>query len=195
MDLRTFFADYIRRWEGGLSLDPQDNGNWTGAKQGVGQLVGSNFGVTPAALAKHRGVAVGGISRSAMASLTIDEAVDIAVASYYKAPRFDRLPWNRLTMSVVDMGWGAGPTQAIKLLQRMVGVPDDGKIGPQTVGAYNAFLTQHGEEAACWQWAFVRARFYASISANRPANIKYIVGWLNRTEYFTPDNDWWERAA
>jgi lysozyme family protein len=192
VNLRDFFTDYLRGWEGGLSTDHDDPGNWTGAKVGVGQLVGSKYGVTPAALAKHRNVAVGGISQSAMANLTIDEAVDIAVASYYRAPGFDRLPWNRWTMSVIDMGWGSGPAQAIKLLQRIVGVADDGKIGPQTIGAVNAYLVAHGEEAAAWRWAFVRAQFYVSL---KDSLWKYLRGWLNRTAYFTPASEWWARAA
>lgn len=193
MNLRDFFRDYIARWEGGLSLDPADAGNWTGAKKGVGQLVGSNYGVTPAALAKHRKIAAGSVSQSAMATLTMDEAIDIAVSSYYKAPRFDLLPFNRWIASVIDMGWGAGPSQAIKLLQRQVGVADDGKLGPATAGAVNAYLLQHTEREAAWQFAFIRARFYATITVGTPTNLKFINGWLNRTEYFAPTSEWWGR--
>jgi lysozyme family protein len=189
MNLRDFFRDYIQRWEGGLSTDADDPGNWTGGQRGVGQLVGSNHGVTPAALAKHRGVAAGSITQSAMATLTLDEAIDIAIESYFKAPGFDRLPWNRVTASIVDMGWGAGPAQAVKLLQRLVGVPDDGKIGPKTIAAYASWL----EEGPAKMWQGVRDSFYDRIIATDPVKQKYRNGWRNRSAYFAPGSDWWGR--
>lgn len=191
MKLTDFFRDYIERWEGGLSLDADDPGNWTSGKRNVGALVGSNHGVTPVALAKHRGVAAGGISQSAMANLTLGEAVDIAIVSYYRAPGFDKLPWNRVTASIVDMGWGTGPAQAIKLMQRMIGASDDGKIGPMTIAAYLGWL----EAQQANDWAAVRNGFYDRIIAVDPVKAKYRNGWKNRTGYFAPGGEWWGRWA
>ena len=31
--------------EGGLSLDPNDRGNWTGGKKGSGELRGTKYGI------------------------------------------------------------------------------------------------------------------------------------------------------
>jgi len=188
----AFARDYITRWEGGLSLDPEDNGNWTGGKKGVGALVGSNRGVTAQALAAHRKVDVSAITKATMAALTLDEAGQIALLAYFYAPKLDKLPWNQWTASIFDMGWGAGPGQSIKLLQRQIGVADDGKLGPMTITAAGAYLAKHGLEACAWQWAFIRARFYVSLK-----QWPYMAGWTNRTAYFTPaDNDgWWGRFA
>lgn len=193
----AFARDYITRWEGSLSIDPADNGNWSGGKRGAGSLIGSNHGVTPIALASHRKVGVSAITREAMAALTLDEAGQIALLAYYFGPKLDRLPWSQWTASVLDMAWGAGPVQAIKLLQRQVGSDDDGKIGPATVAAVNAYLLKHGVEACAWQFAFIRARFYATITASTPTNLRYINGWNNRSAYFTPADSegWWARFA
>lgn len=192
-----FAKQFITRWEGGHSLDPIDNGNWTGAKQGVGALVGSNMGVTPAALASFRRVPVASITKPVMAALTLDEAADIALANYYQAPRLSLLPWNRVTASIFDFGWGTGPIQAIKLLQRMLDVDDDGKLGPATATAYSKLLAAQGETFVAGAWWTIRDSFYEQIIATRPVNAKYEKGWDNRSRYFTPGDGegWWGRFA
>jgi len=181
-----FITDYIKRWEGGLSLDRADTGNFVN-----GILIGSKYGVTAPALAKHRGVSAASITAAQMAALTIEEAAAIGKALYYDAPGFAKLPWNRVTMSIVDFGWGAGPVQAIKLMQRMVGAADDGVIGPRTVAAYATWL--EADKAAAW--AARRDIFYDQIIARTPSNAKFEKGWKSRTAYFLPSSEWWGRAA
>lgn len=182
MTPHDFIAGFIGDHEGGLSVDPADNGNYTGGKRGVGALVGSKFGVTASALAAYRGVSAASITKEQMATLTKDEAVAIGLKNYYHAPGFDRLPWNRVTASIVDKGWGSGPRQAIKLMQRMIGVADDGVIGPATVRTYTDWL----EAWQAKQWAAVRKAFDASL--NQP---RFTKGWNNRTNSFLPDTAWW----
>jgi hypothetical protein len=53
-----FAADFIFHWEDGQSNDPNrthsmnpaDAGNWSSGRAGVGDLIGSNHGVTPRCL-------------------------------------------------------------------------------------------------------------------------------------------------
>ncbi len=199
MTPEAFAARLITRWEDGGQTDPAkthsmnraDNGNWSGGRVGSGVVIGSNHGVTPAALAAYRGVPVNLITYDVMHALTIEEAAAIALARYYRAPRLDVLPWNQVTASLFDMGWGTGPAQAVKLYQRMVGVPDDGKPGPATAAAASAYLVQHGLEAMAWHYAFIRARFYADITKSKPSNLQFLNGWLNRTQDYAPTSPWW----
>ncbi|WP_174290994.1 glycosyl hydrolase 108 family protein [Sphingomonas bacterium] len=202
---RPFALDFIRHWEDGgatdpnatHSLDPVDNGNWTGGKQGLGTLVGSNHGVTAAALALHRGVPAASITRATMHTLTVDEAADIALALFFKADHLDLLPWNRVTASVFDMAWGAGPGTAIKLLQRLVGVADDGQAGAASAAAAARWYGLLGEGPAARAYAKARNDYYDRIIAARPANAKYRNGWRARSAYYTPGDaaGWWARAA
>lgn len=187
-----FITDYIRRWEGGLSLDRDDTGNWVN-----GRLIGSKYGVTAPALARHRGRAAASITAQQMADLTLAEAAQIGKVLYYDAPRFDLLPWNRVTASIVDFGWGAGPAQSIKLLQRMLDVADDGRMGPNTAAAYKALLDVQGEVFVAGAWWTIRDTFYELIIGKNPANTKFEKGWDNRSRYFTPGDreGWWGRAA
>lgn len=203
MTPRAFACDFIFHWEDGgshdtvrtHSLDPVDNGNWSGGRQGLGKLVGSNHGVTAAALAEHRGMSVTSITREAMRVLTLDEAADIALGLYYRLPRIDLLPWNRVTMSLFDMAWGAGPATAIKLMQRPLGCADDGQIGTATAKAAAQWIARIGESAAAVQYADRRLDYYDRIITARPANARYRNGWANRTRYYLPGSPWWARAA
>lgn len=190
--IADFIGGFIDAHEGGLSMDPADNGNWTGGKRGRGQLVGSKFGVTPGAVAGYRGVPVAGITQADIANLTRAEAVAIGVANYYERPGFAALPMNRVTLSIIDKGWGSGPAQAIKLLQRMVGADDDGRISRngETVQKYTAWLAGRSEETAAREWATVRERFDGSLGQPR-----FIKGWNNRTRSFLPGTAWWSAWA
>lgn len=203
MDQRTFAKDYIFRWEDGKStnpdkthsLRPNDPGNWSSGKVNVGNLIGSNHGVTPIALASYRKVPVSAISREIMRALAIDEAADIALANYYRAPRFDLLTWSAPTAIIMDGGWGMGPGQMIELVQDMLDVAQDGRLGPQTAGAYNKLLAAQGEAFLVGAlWAF-RSEFYERIIAAKPYLGENERGWDNRSIYFAPGDPegWWAR--
>lgn len=199
MSIEAFATDYIRVWEDGgsqdsartLSLDPADPGNWTSGICGRGTCCGSQHGVTAQTLATFRGCPVESITREVMNALTLDEAAQIAVSRYYRQPGFARLPWDAVVASVVDFAWNAGPRQAILLLQRAIGVADDGVIGPHTVRAYQQWIDSHGLAAAATAWADDRDAYYRMIVRKRPVNSKYLRGWIRRTAYFRPGTPWW----
>lgn len=184
MTPENFIRGYIQAHEGGLSLDKADTGNWH-----HGALVGSNYGVTGDVLARFRGVPA--VTAADMAALTLDEAVRIGVQMFYQQPHFDLLPWNEVTASVLDMAWGAGPGQAAKLLQRMIGAVDDGQVGRGTASAYAAYLAKQPIEKVAATWGDVRNAFYDRIIAAHPTNAKYRNGWRNRTASFLPGTAWW----
>ncbi|WCT75522.1 glycosyl hydrolase 108 family protein [Sphingomonas naphthae] len=201
---RDFIAGYIRAHEGGLSLHPADNGNWydpasyrKGWKQqrNVGSLVGSKFGVTAYALNAFRGVVLEAAAmRIAIRDLTIEEAISIGVKLYYTDPGFGRLRWNRVTASIMDKGWGSGPDRAIKMMQKMIGVVQDGDIGPKTVAAYSGFLDRYGEPEAAARWADARIAFDEYLASNEGPNDPdkaFVGGWHNRTRSFLPGTRWW----
>ncbi len=193
MTPEQFAAQSLKRWEGGMSRDPNDAGNWSSGKKGVGVLLGSNKGVTGPTLAAYRGVKVESLKMSDMEKLTDAEAVSIAVKLFYKNPGLDRLVWNRVTASIMDFGYNAGPGRAVRLLQDLLDVTIDGKIGPGTTGAYSKFIAK-GEEFAAGAWWAVRERYYEDLVARTPSNGVYLRGWDNRSAYFTPGDsgNWWK---
>jgi lysozyme family protein len=70
----------------------------------------------------------------------------------------------------------SGPGTAIKLLQKIVGVNQDGVIGPNTIkGVHNANPVD-----VFYAYQRERILFLARQVYNDPTKLKYLVGWLNR---------------
>lgn len=183
---RQELADAIDMFEGGY----QDQ--WTDLINIVnGKMVGTMRGVSPPALAKHRGVPIESLTPEIMKTVTADEAADIGEDHYYFGTGLDRLAWGPATAALVDIGWGSGPRQAVLFAQRFASVPDDGVVGPITIAAYRDKAT------ADWAGATreIRAQrivFYDMIIRNHPAWEIYRKGWMRRADWFSPDNAaWW----
>lgn len=105
--------------EGGYVDHPRDPGGAT------------NRGVTQATLAAHRGRAV---SKAEVRALSRAEAAAIYRRGYWDAVRGDDLAPG-VDLVVFDLAINSGPTRAAKILQRALGVPEDGAIGPVTLSA------------------------------------------------------------
>lgn len=202
MTVDAFAEGYIKRWEGGLSVDPNDNGNWflfgaPAQKRGQGVLVGSKYGVTGATLAQFRGVRT--VTAADIASLTMAEAVAVAKRLFFLDVGLDRLVWNRVTASVLDFGWGAGPVRSIKLLQDLLDQDQDGKIGVggATATAFATIVAARGEVFLAGAWWALREEYYEDLVVRRPTDGIYLKGWDNRSAYFTPGHaeSWWTRFA
>lgn len=116
----------ILRHEGGFTLNPDDDGNWTGGREGVGELKGTNLGISAAS---YPSVDIKGLTR--------DQAIAIYHRDYWQAIRGDELP-PALGILTFDMAVNGGPGAAIRLLQRALRVEDDGKLGPVTLAKAQA---------------------------------------------------------
>lgn len=163
------------------SVDPDDKGNWLD-----GRLVGSKYGVTGAALARYRKVPNSQITFAVMAALTEDESIDLALSDYYRIAGIDLLPWDAVIASVMDHGYNRGPGTAVRVLQRLLKVGDDGKAGAKTREAYMKWRCQNDEAQAMKLWTAARVADYESLR-----NAKYINGWRNRAKSFLPGTKWW----
>lgn len=192
-----FASDYIPRWEGGMSRDTNDAGNWSTGTKGTGVLLGSNHGITGRTLAAFRNVNVATLTMKDIENLSLDEAVKIAIKLFYTDVGLDRIVWNHVTASIMDFGWTAGPTRAIKLLQNLLDLGQDGKIdvGGATVKAYANETMVKGEAFMAGAWWAMREDYYETLVANRPSDGIYLNGWDNRSDYFTPGHKegWWKR--
>lgn len=186
---REAFAHAISTWEGLYQADAADVGNIRRGRE----VVGTMRGVTPKVWAAYKGVSVDIVTPQIMRGITIDDAVDVYEAFYYRGPGFDRLTWCAATEVWCDIGWGSGPAVAIRAMQRMIGEHPDGVIGPRTVEAYNTWVANRMQNGAVDAIANWRCAFYEDIVRRRPANKKFLKGWLRRANYYRPTNLlWWE---
>lgn len=107
--------DLLIGHEGGYSNHPDDPGAET------------MWGIT-ARVARQAGY------HGAMRSLPQVTAKTIARNQYWNAVRAEELPLG-IRFDVFDTGYNSGTVTAIKILQRAVGVTDDGVFGPRTMSA------------------------------------------------------------
>lgn len=75
--------------------------------------------------------------QGAMRDLPLSEAKRIAKVAYWDSCRADDLP-PAVRFDVFDTAYNSGVDMSVKLLQRALGVKDDGDFGPKTLAAAQA---------------------------------------------------------
>jgi lysozyme family protein len=185
VDLDALIEALIDR-EGGYVANPADKGGPT------------CFGITEA-VARANGY------RGAMRDLPRDEAAAIYKRIYWLRPRFDQVAARsgRIAAELFDTGVNMGPAVAVTFLQRALTAlnrngadyPDlvpDGRVGPSTLGALDAFLSLRGssppggadQQATIGETVLLRAlealqgERYLRLAERRPANEAFLYGWL-----------------
>ena len=104
------------------------------------------------------------------------EARQIYLHEYVILPGFLNLRDPYIKELVVDAAVNHGPREAIILLQRAIGAPQDGELGLETLKLLGSF-----EEANVWfKFMGQRLRYYASIIAHYGSQCVFAQGWLNR---------------
>jgi len=156
--------EFTMEQEGGYSTDPDDPGNWTGCKPGVGELKGTYKG----------------ISACAYPDLDIKNLTNFQVYKIYDRDYWDKVEGDQLPMGVDLCTWDSavncGPSKGVEWLQCAMGMPADtidGAMGPQTLG-YVEKIDDEDEiiDSICDQ----RMEYYRSLSTWP----KYGEGWSNR---------------
>jgi len=207
--------DFVSGHEGGYQNKLEDRGNIVidrngkiipGPKQAFnlaarrkamaegGRVIGTMRGVTPATYAQFQGRSVYSLDEQQMQAISEDEAVEVGLKLYYVAPGIDQLPWGPITAILVDMGWGSGPETAIKFIQRRIRCSADGVVGPEMIDAWNKWIETQGVAKAATDFANWKIAAYQADVAKNPEQRKWLQGWINRANYFKPENwAWWKK--
>lgn len=151
----------VLKFEGGYVNDPVDRGGAT--NKGITQT-------TYNAWRKDHGEAPRPVK-------LIEEAEVQAIyhARYWVAAKCDAVPWP-LSVGHFDAAVNHGVANAWRIMQRALGVADDGKPGPITMHA----LQLANPPDLKWEWLKARAGFYARIVQGNPPQSKFLRGWMNR---------------
>lgn len=114
--------------------------------------------------------------------VTEAEAREIYYKKYVKQPKFDLIPddYKALRTQLIDYGVNSGPMLAIQKLQKIVKTPVDGVMGPATLQAILGF---HPNELNNLLMA-ERVKMIGQIVHNRPSQVIFLNGWLNRALEF-----------
>jgi lysozyme family protein len=147
---------FIFKAEGGYSDNPADPGGPT------------NFGITLATLRAYEGNP--NLTAEDVKTLTQAVAREIYRTVYWNRMQCGALPAG-LDLEVFDFGVNSGPAESVKTLQRLVGVTQDGSVGPITLAAVREFNV--GDLIG--RFAQARLAFYQSL--NMP---EFEQGWATR---------------
>lgn len=100
---------------------------------------------------------------------------------YWDACRCSELPY-LFRYVVFDMAVNMGTKRSIRILQRTLGVTEDGIIGAETLNkAQSVYLSSEYKKAAlliCDK----RAAYYTGLVSNNSSYSVFLNGWLNRNE-------------
>ena len=147
---------FIFKAEGGYSDNPADPGGPT------------NYGITLATLRAYEGDP--NLTAEDVKKLTPAVAKEIYRTAYWNRMQCGALPVG-LDLEVFDFGVNSGPAESVKTLQKIVGVTQDGSIGPITLAAVRQFNV--GDLIG--RFAQARLAFYQSL--NMP---EFEQGWATR---------------
>lgn len=174
------FANYIRSWEGGKSSDSKDSAS----KYVEPGQIHTNKGViwpTFKSNAKKLGIAP---TYENFLNLTADQA-DKIVYEFYLISGGN---WfnDEIGLTLTEFTWGSGigyTQRALRKAIRSFGYPSievTGSINQVVINTANQ-ITVSALYSKLWE---NRKLFLQSISKTRPANQKFLKGWLNRLESF-----------
>ena len=151
----------ILHHEGGYVNHPKDPGGET------------NLGVTKKVYQEHGGT-------KDMKDLVVEDVAPIYKKGYWDRMKGDDLPGG-LDLCVFDFGVNAGPGRSAKYLQTMIGTVADGGIGPNTLKAVEAYVSEHGIEKSIKNFQEARQEYYEKLSTFAT----FGKGWTRRVEETT----------
>jgi lysozyme family protein len=161
----------LLKWEGGYVNDPADRGGAT------------NKGVTIATW-KQQGYDKNGdgvIDVEDLKMISVEDVIErILRPHYWNRWQADRIDSQALANILVDWVWGSG-RWGITIPQGILGVPADGIVGEKTLRYLNEYPDP---EALFEKIKQVRRAYLNMICIDRPANKRFLKGWINRLNDF-----------
>jgi lysozyme family protein len=114
-----------------------------------------------------------------MRLLTRADAIVVLKKFYWDRWKADQIVNQSVADILVDWVWASGKW-GIVIPQRLLGVADDGSVGPKTITALNSANQQeiHGKIADA------RATFIDDLIRHDPTQERFRRGWMNRLRDF-----------
>lgn len=155
----------ILKWEGGYA------GNIDGK-------ICTMKGVTLEVFQKYYGKSKGCTD---LKKITNEQWEHILKSGYWDRWKADQIKSQSIANLLVDWVWTSG-IYGIKFPQRLLGLSDDGVVGPKTLAAINNYPNQKELFNKLWKR---REQHFTAIANASINNKKFLKGWLNRLKDFT----------
>lgn len=171
-----------------LELTFGDEGAYSNVKTDRGGP--TKYGITHKTLAAHRGVPV--VSAVQVQGMSREEAADIYRRSYWGQAGGDLLPPG-LDYAAFDFAVNSGPARAVKTLQRVLRVREDGQFGEQTLAAVRRY--PGGVSTLIRDYCEARMRFLRSLTNGQTGFPKNGRGWTIRVTGKDPKGQWADKPG
>lgn len=152
---------FILRWEGGYSNRRNDRGGAT------------NKGITIATFRHFYGT---GATVEQLKALTDEQWMTIFLGGYWNPFMADSIINQSVANICVDWAWASGTGTAIRKVQSLVGVKEDGIVGVQTLSAIN----KANQRRLFSKIKSARLQFVEAIVRRDPTQKENLKGWRNR---------------
>ena len=164
-DIRKFIP-VLMSVEGGFVNDPDDPGGAT------------NLGVTLATW-REAGYDIDGdgdIDGEDVRLLSLSDAVERVVKPmFWDRWKADEIDCQAVANILVDWLYNSG-SPGIRIPQRLLGVREDGIVGPETLEALNGA----DQEELFSKIKSERINYYSDLVSRKPEKKKFLNGWMNR---------------
>lgn len=160
--------------EGKFTANPKDDGNWTGGKQGRGELKGTKYGISAASY-PHLDIK----------NITLADAKLI-----YRQDFWDVVGkvHDSVKFQLFDAAVNHGRGNAVRFLQRAVQVADDGIWGPRSQSALEKFEKERGHSDILLRFAAYRFKFWASLARFNEFGAGWVIRGADNLLYAAEDN-------
>jgi len=157
----------LKKWEGGFATLAGDSGGCTNH----GISINNNAGRIKDY--NQNGV----LDCEDVRLMPLADAMAITKTHYWDAVQADRIKTQEIAEMLVDWGYNAGIGTATKELQKILGLPQDGIFGENTLKAVNS-----ANQKKLYEDLFkAREAFYRRLATSMP---QFLQGWLNRLNDF-----------
>jgi len=120
----------------------------------------------------------GDIDDDDIRALTKEDAAKLYQLDFWYKSQCDQLPFP-LALILFDQAVNTGVITSVRILQEYVGAYVDGIIGKNTIAKATAKFNSNPKWFIASYMAR-RARYYTSVTSNKPKLIKYLNGWFTR---------------
>lgn len=160
----------LLKYEGGYVDNPNDKGGATNLGVTIAQWIKNGFDKD------HDN----DIDKYDLKLITPEDAKPIAKSKYWDRVKGDDINSQSIAELLMDWAYMSGSVTAIKKIQELLKLSQDGVIGNKTLSAINSADSKVLFE----QLKARREKFFKAIVANNPTQVVFLHGWINRNNSF-----------
>ena len=177
----------VHRIEGVYTDDRDDKGNWTGNEIGVGELLGTKFGIAaPTLVQYYQSNDLGKPTKSDMENLTYKLALKIYKKDYWEKQKLENFKSQSLANVLYDGCVNQGPRATFDILKKSL---NDIKIDTTNINTWNDFhdvlidyVNELPEKKIEKLFNTIKNKRWEKYQLGKK---KYIDGWKNRLDAIT----------